>query len=329
MEPKARLRASSTRYGEIRERRSRISLRSIRATFIRLNDARFRWCMIVLSEPKVLSAAPQREVMYRHTVTVRLTHWINTLMFVLLLASGLRIFNYHSALYWGNDGHEGMLSFIAIEALTDVETGAPVGVTTVLGHSFNTTGVLGVSYGVGGEPVQAAFPNWLTLPAGLGPARGVHFDAAWLLVLNGFVYLLSGLFSGHFRRDLLPAAKELSPRNVLADIWNHVRLRRARGPAARHYNVLQKLAYVIVIFGLLPVMVLSGLTMSPAATAAMPFLLDLFGGRQSARTIHFLATDLLVLFVLVHIVQVLITGAFNNMRAMITGRYAILPETGT
>jgi thiosulfate reductase cytochrome b subunit len=284
--------------------------------------------MTVLSKPEALSAAPQREVMYRHTVTVRLTHWINALIFVLLLISGLRIFNYHPALYWGSDGHSGMPSFISIEALTNVDTGAPVGVTTIMGHSFDTTGVMGVSYSVNGEPVEGAFPNWLTLPVGLGPARGVHFGAAWLLVLNGLVYLLSGLFSGHFRRDLLPAAKELSPRHVLADIWNHLRLRRARGAAARHYNVLQKLAYVIVIFGLLPLMTLSGLTMSPAVTAAMPVLLDLFGGRQTARTIHFLVTDLLVLFVLVHILQVLITGAFNNMRAMIIGRYAILPETG-
>jgi thiosulfate reductase cytochrome b subunit len=115
---------------------------------------------------------------------------------------------------------------------------------------------------------------------------------------------------------------------VLADIWNHARLRRARGAAARHYNVLQKLTYVVVMFGLLPVMVLSGLAMSPAVTAAMPFLLDLFGGRQSARTIHFLVTDLLVLFVLVHVFEVIVTGLSNNMRAMITGRYAILPETG-
>ena len=102
----------------------------------------------------------------------------------------------------------------------------------------------------------------------------------------------------------------------------------SRGEAARRYNVLQKLAYLIVVFVLLPVMVLTGLTMSPAVTAAMPFLFDLFGGRQSARTIHFLVVDLLVLFVLVHIIQVVVTGVFNNMRSMITGRYAILPEDG-
>ena len=157
-----------------------------------------------------------------------------------------------------------------------------------------------------------------------GPASSPDAHAT----LRQIVYLLAGLLSGHLRRDLLPAAAELATRRVLAEVWNHVRLRRARGAAARHYNVLQKLAYVAVIFVLLPVMALSGLTMSPAVTAALPFLLDLFGGRQSARTIHFLVTDLLVLFVLVHVVQVIVTGAFNNMRAMITGRYVIRPQAG-
>lgn len=288
--------------------------------------------MNVLERAKAQSGAeavtPQREVMVRHAVTVRLTHWLNVLIMAVLLASGLRLFNFHPALYWGNDGHGGMPAFLSIEAVMDAETGEPAGVTTVMGHSFTTTGVLGLSYGGDGEPQGTAFPDWLTLPGGLGFARDVHFDAAWLFVFNGLVYLLFGLFSGHFRRDLLPAAKELAPRRLLAEIWSHVRLRRPRGDAARRYNVLQKLAYVAVIFVLLPVMVLTGLTMSPAVTAAMPFLFDLFGGRQSARTIHFLVADLLVLFVLVHVVQVIVTGAFNNMRSMITGRYAILPERG-
>jgi thiosulfate reductase cytochrome b subunit len=284
--------------------------------------------MTVPAEPKAQAAPLQREIMVRHTVTVRLTHWINAVIVVLLVASGLRIFNTHPALYWGNDGHEGLPSFLSVIATMDDNTGKPVGLTTIMGRSFDTTGVLGISYSLDGEPVEGAFPNWLALPGGLSFARDIHFDAAWLLVFNGLVYLLSGVVSGHFRRDLLPAAEELAPRHVLTDIWNHIRLRRARGDAARHYNALQKLAYVTVIFVLLPVMVLSGLTMSPAVTAALPFLFDLFGGRQSARTIHFLVADLLVLFVLVHIIQVIITGAFNNMRAMITGRYAVLPETG-
>jgi thiosulfate reductase cytochrome b subunit len=288
---------------------------------------------MALSEPNIEAkaaaepaVAPRREVMYRHAVAVRLTHWINALILVLLLISGLRLFNYHPALYWGNYGYNGVPSFISIAALEDIDTDEPVGVTTIMGHNFITTGVLGVSYDAAGEPVSAAFPNWLTLPGGLAVARDMHFAAAWLLVLNGLAYLLFGLFTGHFRRDLLPAGGELRVRHMLAEIWSHLRLRRARGEAARRYNVLQKLAYVIVIFALLPIMVLSGLTMSPAVTAAMPFLFDLFGGRQSARTIHFLVANLLVLFVLVHVIQVIVTGAFNNMRSMITGRYAILPE---
>lgn len=281
------------------------------------------------AEPQAASPPPaafRREVIYRHAVAVRLTHWINALILVLLLASGLRLFNYHPALYWGNYGYSGVPSFLSIAALEDVETDAPVGVTTIMGHNFITTGVLGVAYDAKGEPVAGAFPRWLTFPGGLAVVRDVHFAAAWLLVFNGLVYLLFGLFSGHFRRDLMPAAGELRPRHMLADLWNHLRLRRPRGEAARRYNVLQKLAYVIVVFVLLPVMVLTGLTMSPAVTAAMPFLFDMFGGRQSARTIHFLVANLLVLFVFVHIIQVVVTGLFNNMRAMITGRYAILPE---
>jgi thiosulfate reductase cytochrome b subunit len=276
------------------------------------------------------SAVRKREVMYRHTVAVRLTHWINALILVLLLISGLRLFNYHPALYWGDYGYSGVPSFFSIAALEDIETDEPVGVTTIMGHNFITTGVLGVSYDAMGEPVTGAFPNWATLPGGpgLALARDWHFAMAWLFVLNGLVYLLFGLFTGHFGRDLVPTGAELRPHHILMDIWNHIRLRRPRGEAARRYNVLQKLAYVIVVFGLLPVMVLTGLTMSPAVTAAMPFLFDLFGGRQSARTIHFLVANLLVLFVLVHVVQVIVYGVFNNMRSMITGRYAIRPEDG-
>ena len=289
--------------------------------------------MVASSEPNAETKAAaqpdvvrRRDVMYRHTVVVRLTHWINALILVLLLISGLRLFNYHPALYWGNYGYSGVPPFLSIAALEDIDTDEPVGVTTIMGHNFITTGVLGVSYDANGEPVSGAFPSWLTLSDKLAGARDVHFAAAWLLVLNGLVYLLFGLFTGHFRGDLLPHTAELRPRHMLADIWNHIRLRRARGEAARRYNVLQKLAYVIVIFALLPVMVLSGLTMSPAVTAAMPFLFDMFGGRQSARTIHFLVANLLVLFVFVHIIQAVVTGLFNNMRSMITGRYAILPE---
>jgi thiosulfate reductase cytochrome b subunit len=218
----------------------------------------------------------------------------------------------------------------AIQALEDINTDEPVGVTSIGQKNFITTGWLGVTYDDKGDPVGGAFPNWITLPGGpgLGLARSWHFALAWLFVLNGAAYLLFGLASGHFRRDLVPAGSELRPRHLLADIWSHVRLRRPRGEAARRYNVLQKLAYLGVVFGLLPLMVLTGLTMSPAVTAALPFLFDMFGGRQSARTIHFVVANLLVLFVLVHVIQVILAGPVNEMRSMITGRFAIRPEAG-
>ena len=300
-----------------------------------LADARSAGAQDAATQPAPMiapagSAKPAREVMYRHSVVVRLTHWINALCLLLLLMSGLRLFNYHPALYWGDDGHRGMPSVFSINSFEDIETDEPVGVTIIAGHNFITTGVLGVSYDDDGMPIGEAFPNWITLPGGpgLGLARDWHFALAWAFVLNGAAYLLFGLFSGHFRRDLVPARAEIRPRHILRDIWNHMLLRRARGEAARRYNVLQKLAYLTVIFVLLPLMVLTGLTMSPAVTAAFPFLFDMFGGRQSARTIHFIVANLLVLFVLIHIVQVLIAGPLNEMRSMITGRFAIRPEEG-
>jgi thiosulfate reductase cytochrome b subunit len=190
--------------------------------------------------------------------------------------------------------------------------------------------VLGVSYDPEHGMVRRAFPAWLTLPGepDLALARDWHFLMAWLFVLNGAVYLVFGLLSGHLRHDLAPASDQLRPRHILSDIWDHIRLRVPRGDAARRYNVLQKLAYLIVIFLLLPTMILSGLTMSPAVTAALPVLFDLFGGRQSARTIHFLVANLVVVFVLVHVFEVVLAGLFNGMRSMITGRYLIKPQAG-
>jgi thiosulfate reductase cytochrome b subunit len=286
---------------------------------------------MAVSEPSPVAgppaAPPRREVIYRHAVVVRATHWINVLCLALLLMSGLCIFNYHPALYWGNYGYRGVPSFASVDSAIDPSSGEPVGVTRIAGWSFVTTGVLGVSYDPERGTVRRAFPVWLTLPrTDLGAARDWHFLMAWLLVANGAVYLMFGVLSGHFRRDLAPAADQLGVRHILADVWDHVRLRVPRGEAARRYNVLQKLAYLTVVFLLLPVMVLSGLTMSPAVTAALPGLFDLFGGRQSARTIHFLVADLLVLFVLVHVIEVLLAGVVNGMRSMITGRYVIRPQ---
>ena len=134
------------------------------------------------------------------------------------------------------------------------------------------------------------------------------------------------MVSGHLRRDLLLGRQQLRPLSLLTDAANHLRLKFPRGEEARHYNPLQKLAYLGVIGVLLPLMILTGLTMSPGMDAIMPWLVYLFGGRQSARTLHFMAAGLIVLFVIVHVVMVVLAGPLNELRSMITGRFAIAVE---
>ncbi|MCX8280852.1 cytochrome b/b6 domain-containing protein [Phyllobacterium sp. 0TCS1.6C] len=266
---------------------------------------------------------------YRHSLAVRITHWLNVLCLTFLLMSGLQIFNAHPYLYWGEYGSDALpdASFVAIEAYADGDS--MKGVTRVGPIAMTTTGVLGASYS-GGELTPRAFPAWLTIPSyqDLGTGRRWHFFFAWFFVINGLVYLVYGLVSRHFRRDLLPAAEELTPRHLGHEIAQHARLRFPRGEAARRYNSLQKLAYLGVGFVLLPLMVLTGLTMSPGFNAIFPWLLDLFGGRQSARTLHFIVAALTVGFVVIHLAMVLLSGVWNNLRSMITGYYTLHLEGG-
>lgn len=226
------------------------------------------------------------EWIYRHRVAVRVTHWINVVCLIVLLMSGLQIFNAHPALYLGADSNFS-------DPLLRLENG---------------------------------FPGWITLPGyqDLATGRRWHFFFAWLFVINGAVYLASGLALRHFYRDLLPTRPQL--RHIGMSIRDHLRLHFPRGNEARRYNVLQMLAYLAVIFVLLPVMVLAGLTMSPAMDAVVPWLPAFFGGRQSARTVHFVVANLIVLFVVVHVAMVLLSGVWNNLRSMITGWYAIETE---
>jgi thiosulfate reductase cytochrome b subunit len=272
------------------------------------------------------AASPQREIVYRHSLAVRITHWLNLLFLTLLLMSGLQLFNVHPQLYWGHYGYPGVPTVFSISGRYDPEREEPVGLTRIGDYTIDTTGFLGVTYDSEGQPRPGAFPRWATLGEDLALARDWHFLAAWLFVINGTIYLLFGLFSRHLWRDLAPSRDQLRPRHIATDLWNHLRLRRPRGDEAKRYNVLQKITYLAVIFVLLPAILLSGLTMSPAVTAAFPFLFDLFAGRQSARTIHFICANLLLLFVLIHVVQVLLSGAFNLTRSMITGRYVVKPE---
>ncbi|EJN04505.1 cytochrome b/b6 domain-containing protein [Phyllobacterium sp. YR531] len=274
-----------------------------------------------------LSQKPKKAVFYRHSWAVRITHWLNVLCLSFLLMSGLQIFNAHPHLYWGQYGADALPdpAFLSIEAYADGDS--MKGVTSVGQLQFTTTGVLGASK-VDGELTPRAFPSWLTIPSyqDLATGRRWHFFFAWFFVINGFVYMLYGLVSRHFRRDLLPTRAELTSKHLAGEIADHARLRFPKGEKARNYNSLQKLAYIGVGFILLPLMVLTGLTMSPGFNAIFPWLLDVFGGRQSARTIHFITASLVVVFVIVHVVMVLISGVWNNMRSMITGYYVLKPE---
>jgi thiosulfate reductase cytochrome b subunit len=260
-------------------------------------------------------------LVYRHSRIVRLTHWVNVICITILLMSGLQIFNAHPALYFGESSDFDNPA-LAIGARRDTE-GKAQGYLTVGRYQVPTTGVLGASTKRAGGISVRAFPAWATIPSyqDLATGRRWHFFFAWLFVINGLAYFIYGLLSGHFRSELIPRPREL--RKIGASIVHHLQLRFPEGEEARHYNILQKLSYAIIVFIVLPLLILAGLTMSPALDSVFPWLLDLFGGRQTARTVHFIAATVLTLFVVVHVVMVLLSGVWNNLRSMVTGRYKI------
>ena len=269
-----------------------------------------------LTEPK-----PEETWVYRHALAVRIGHWINVLCLPILIMSGLQIFNAHPALYWGDrsDRDRPLLSMRAVAA----ESGARKGVTTIAGQPFETTGVLGYS----GDRARG-FPAWATLPGGqwLSMGRQWHLFFAWLFVINGLIFGLYALISRHLTRDLFPWWKDL--RGIGRAILDHLRFRHDLAADAKGYNVLQKLAYTGIVLGLAPLIVLTGLSMSPMIDAAFPWLLTLFGGRQSARTIHFIACFAFVGFIVVHVAMVALTGLKNNLRSMFTGWYHVSKHGG-
>lgn len=223
----------------------------------------------------------------RHRISTRMWHWINAIAIIVLLMSGLMISNAHPHLYWGQ-----------------------------YGANLDTPWF---------DPPR--FPGWMTIPSSynLALARHWHLAFAWVLAFGLVFYLIASLWNRHVQRDLTLKAAELAPGHLWQDIKDHARLKFPTGAAALRYNVLQKISYIGVIFVLIPLLILTGLSLSPGFNAILP-LPDLFGGRATARSIHFIAAGGMAAFIVVHLILVVLAGPYNEIRSMITGKYRVPPD---
>jgi thiosulfate reductase cytochrome b subunit len=244
--------------------------------------------------PSAASAVPTTTVISRHSALVRVTHWITTICFLALLVSGAEIVISHPRFYWGETGND----------LTPVLFKLPIPAS----RNLVPTG-----YGY-------------VLPDQNGWSRYLHFQAAWVVIFTGLLYFVWGLLTGHLRRNLLPDGAGLSWRAFSTSVASHLRFERPSGAEAWSYNVLQRLAYLFVIFILFPFVIWTGVAMSPAFVSAFPATVNVLGGQQSARTLHFFVSLALVLFLLVHVLMIWLAGFWSRMRAMITGRVATPTE---
>lgn len=255
----------------------------------------------------------------RHHLSTRIWHWTNALSLLILFMSGLMIFNAYPRLHWGTSGSSHDVAWLEIGG-DDRQ-----GYLKIADTKIDTTGVLGHWRNGDGEVRNHAFPSWATIPSrfSLPVARNWHLAMAWILSLALTIFMLRAVFNGHIAKDLHVQRAEWSVRHIWQDIKDHARLRFPTGIAALKYNILQKLSYISVIFILIPLMIFTGLCMSPGANAALIWMLDIFGGRQSARSIHFICAFLLLGFFVVHMAMVLLAGPFNEIRSIITGWYRL------
>lgn len=225
------------------------------------------------------------DIVKRHRISSRIWHWVNAVSLLILFMSGLMIFNAHPRLYWGHYGANSDAAWLEL----------------------------------------ARFPGWATLPSSynLSDARLWHLAFAWVLAPSLLTYMIWSLFNGHVRRDLHIQRPEWAPSHIWQDVKDHAQLKFPQGAAVLKYNILQKLSYVSIIFVAIPIMIFTGLTMSPGVNAALPWLVEIFGGRQSARSIHFIVAFALLAFFFVHMAMVLLAGPINELRSIITGYYRL------
>ena len=223
---------------------------------------------------------------FRHRLSTRLWHWINAVTAIVLLMSGFTISNAHPRLYWGHYGANFDAAWLTLPR----------------------------------------FPGWATIPTGynLALAREWHFAFAWVFAFGLLFFMLRALMNGHFRRDIALGVKDVAPSHLWQDVKRHLRL-NFETPGGG-YNLLQKITYSLVLFVLLPLLILTGLTLSPGMNAVLPWLIDLFGGRQSARSIHFICAGGMALFIAVHLVLVVLAGPINEVQSMITGWFRVKGE---
>jgi Ni/Fe-hydrogenase b-type cytochrome subunit len=227
-------------------------------------------------------------LVFRHRASTRIWHWINAVTIFVMLMSGMMIFNAHPALYWGQFGANPDAHWLKLPR----------------------------------------FPGWATIPShyNLALARHWHLAFAWVLAFGLLGYMVWSLVNGHLRKDVALSRAEVAPAHLWADIKDHAQLKFPTGEAALRYNPLQKITYSLVFFLLLPGAIFSGLTLSPGMNAAWPWLLDIFGGRASARSVHFIAASGIAAFILVHLILVLLAGPYNEIRSMITGKFRLPME---
>jgi thiosulfate reductase cytochrome b subunit len=238
--------------------------------------------------PSSAASVPAATAHPRHSALVRITHWITTLCFLALLVTGFEIVISHPRFYWGETGN--------------VRTPALFQIPIPASRHLVQTG-----YGY-------------VLPDQNGWSRYLHFQAAWIAVLTGLLYVISMLFTGHLRKDLLPNRSDLSWRSFSTTLASHLRFAKPSQQEAWSYNLLQRLSYLFVIFVLFPSVIWTGLAMSPAFVSAFPATVNLLGGQQSARTLHFFVSLALLLFLLVHVGMIFLAGFSSRMRAMISGQ---------
>jgi thiosulfate reductase cytochrome b subunit len=242
------------------------------------------------SSPSSAPVVPATTSAPRHSLLVRVTHWITALCFLALLVTGAEIIVSHPRFYWGETGN----------ILTTPLFKIPIP---------SSRNLVPTGYGY-------------VMPDQNGWSRALHFQSAWILVLTGLLYVIYGLITRHFHANMVPAKADRSWGSFSTSIKNHLLFKRPSESEAWSYNLPQRLAYLFVIFILFPLVIWTGLAMSPAFVSAFPSSVTLLGGRQSARTLHFFISIALLLFLIVHVVMVYLAGFTTRMRAMITGRTA-------